>query len=191
MKELHCFNTVNGRYCCNKKEDCEVITLSIEFQYRKRQVLLQQANTYALELPYTSEFQYRKRQVLLQLNKLEHWMDDLKFQYRKRQVLLQLTRRILAMIKLMFQYRKRQVLLQLGSIRELRLGWCSSFNTVNGRYCCNKTGQISETGNEFQYRKRQVLLQQRVLESQYSWGLKIGFRKPHTVNGQNMLPFGS
>ena len=46
-------------------------------------------------------------------------------------------------------------------------------------------------GIKFQYRKRQVLLQQWVLESQYSWGLKLGFRKPHTVNGQNVLPFGS
>jgi len=32
-------------------------------------------------------------------------------------------------------------------------------------------------------------LQQQALQSQYSWGLKIGFRKPHTVNGKNTLPF--
>ena len=40
----------------------------------------------------------------------------------------------------------------------------------------------------FQYRKREALLQQRVLESQYLWGLKLGFGKPHTVNGQFRLP---
>ena len=27
------------------------------------------------------------------------------------------------------------------------------------------------------------------LQNQYSWGLKIGFGKPHTVNGQNVFPF--
>lgn len=41
-----------------------------------------------------------------------------------------------------------------------------SAHTVNGKGCCNK----------------------RASEGQYSWGLKIGFGKPHTLNGQFGLP---
>ena len=94
------------------------------------------------------------------------------------------------MAQFKFQYRKRQVLLQ----RLLKFGSKNfipvSFNTVNGRCYCNvETSSRTAEKFWFQYRKRQVLLQQRTSEGQYSWGLKLGFGKPHTVNSQIGLPF--
>ena len=116
------------------------------------------------------EFQYRKRYVLLQLNAVIE-NKKAEFQYRKRYVLLQRKDKqssIMIFIEKWFQYRKRYVLLQLIFFTE--------------------DSHVVEY-HEFQYRKRYVLLQQRVLEGQYSWGLKLGFGKPHTVNGQFGLPF--
>ena len=65
-----------------------------------------------------------------------------------------------------------------------------SFNTASGKYYCNKLSQASlRMLISFNTASGKYYCNSRPYKASIHGGLKIGFGKPHTVNGQNALPF--
>ena len=140
INTIQLIHTTSGMYCCNAKVPAQPKT-PIQFQYRKRQVLLQLVVVSVVNTVMSLLFQYRKRQVLLQLPKIP---------------------RACALVN------KVSIPQAVGAVATTdKHLWlvgsdADSFNTASGRCCCNHLIYLYHILNivRFQYRKRQVLLQQ-------------------------------
>ena len=139
-ENIPCFNTASGRCCCNGK-DYENLYLGFdEFQYRKRQALLQHIKGLDIEGNFSKAVSIPQAVgtvATCKVTGVPFYIAD-EFQYRKRQALLQHTDTMTVSVTL------------------------ESFNTASGRHCCNSlsalfSAVLASTG--FQYRKRQALLQ--------------------------------
>ena len=66
-----------------------------------------------------------------------------------------------------------------------------SFNTASGKYYCNEFKNLVRHLGEgrFNTASGKYYCNSRPYKASIHGGLKIGFGKPHTVNGQNALPF--
>ena len=66
------------------------------------------------------------------------------------------------------------------------------FNTASGKYYCNKKAKAFAAyvrALSFNTASGKYYCNSRPYKASIHGGLKIGFGKPHTVNGQNALPF--